>query len=162
MVPILFFLWRVTVKDSSVNNSVRPVSAVGGASTQWTPTGDACHAELHKYTLTYLNSLGWDRCRGQRTRTKNDKERMRHVFSVGAVGSVHAHPRKTRRDLAFLWVERLIKLDKHTKRSLAAFRLSVFLQRTHTCTCSTHIHARWFYWSKSAKKSFLSTLQLKS
>lgn len=57
MVPILFFLWRVTVKDSSVNNSVRPVSAVGGASTQWTPTGDACHAELHKYTLTYLNSL---------------------------------------------------------------------------------------------------------
>lgn len=49
-----FFLWRVTLKDSSVNNSVRPVSAVGGGSSWWTPTGDACHAELHKSTLTYL------------------------------------------------------------------------------------------------------------
>lgn len=59
-----FFLWRVTLKDSSVNNPVRPVSAVGDDSNRGTPTGDACHAELHKSTLTYpwtALCLGWDR-----------------------------------------------------------------------------------------------------
>lgn len=92
-----------------------------------------------------------DRCRGQRTKTKNAKGRMGHVFSIGAAMSVPVHPEKTWRDLEFLWVERVIKLDKHIKHSLAAFRLSVFLQHSHTCMYSTHIHAGWLYWNKSAE-----------
>lgn len=46
-----FFLRRVTVKDSSVNNSVRSASAVGGSSSHWTPTSDV---ELFKFKQTLL------------------------------------------------------------------------------------------------------------
>lgn len=74
---------------------------------------------------------------------KNAYGRIGQVFSLGAAGSVPVHPRKTRRDLEFLCV--VVKLDKHIKRCLAAFGVSVFRQSLNSCTCAFQIYDGSFY-----------------
>lgn len=70
-------LWRVRLKDRSVNNSASPVSAVGGASNRRSPTGGACHPKLYKSTLKHTQkdtpSASWVRVTDEESTDKVKK-----------------------------------------------------------------------------------------
>lgn len=51
------FLGRVGLKDRPLNDSVRPVSAVGGTSNCWSPAGGACHPNLYKSSSTNTHKV---------------------------------------------------------------------------------------------------------
>lgn len=84
------FLWRVRLTDRPVNNLASPVSAVGGTSNCWSPTGGACHPKLHKSTLKHthknmlLHSVYWVRVTDEESTEGKKRKRHRDILRFSA------------------------------------------------------------------------------